>query len=109
MKNSGAPLTDEDMDEYHFQNESEILNDMAWTSIEPGVQEPNHPHNIRAISSGPEPIRLKLVSTGSLIPVLNGIMKHISHQKATFSFWENISMPSQLTRSVVDGNFFREL
>ena len=38
MKNSGAPLTDEDMDEYRFQNESEILNDLAWTSIEPGFQ-----------------------------------------------------------------------
>ena len=109
MKNSGAPLTDEDMDEYHFQNESEILNDLAWTSIEPGVQEPNHPHNIRAISSGPKPIRLKLIGTGSLIPVLNGIMKHISHRKATFSFLENISMPSQLIQSVADGNFFREL
>ena len=97
------------MDEYRFQNESEILNDLAWTSIEPGVQEPNHPHNIRAISSGPEPIRLELVSMGSLIPVLNGIMKHISHQKATFSFWENISMPSQLTQFLVHGNFFQEL
>ena len=53
MKNSGAPLTDEDMDQYRFQNESEILNDLAWTSIEPGVQEPNHPHNIRTISSWP--------------------------------------------------------
>ena len=52
MKNSGAPLTDEDMDEYRFQNELEILNELAWTSIEPGVQEPNRPH-IRAINSGP--------------------------------------------------------
>ena len=43
MKNSGAPLTDEDINEYFFQNESEILNQLAWTSIELEIQEPRFP------------------------------------------------------------------
>ena len=43
MKSLGAPLTDEDMNEYRFQNDSEILNELAWTSIEPGIQVPRFP------------------------------------------------------------------
>ena len=49
MKNSGAPLTDEDMNEYRFQNESEILNELAWTSIEPGIHGPYLSRNIPGI------------------------------------------------------------
>ena len=41
-------MTDEDMNEYRFQNESEILNELAWTSIEPEIQVPRFPLRYRA-------------------------------------------------------------
>ena len=101
-------MTDGDINGYHFQNKSEILNNLAWTNIEPGIQEPHHLYIIREISSGAEHLRLKLIGAGSLIPVSNDIMKHISNQAAKFSFWENISMLSQLERFLVGGKFSQE-
>ena len=49
MELSGAPLTDEDINKYHFWNETELLNDLAWTSIEPGIHGPYLSHNIPEI------------------------------------------------------------
>ena len=110
MKSLGAPLTDEDMNEYRFQNESEIFNELAWTSIEPGIQVPLP---LSAAKSAPNSRlyqkRLKWLVAGPWISVLNGIMKHISHRMAKFLFLANILMQSQLVRSLVNGNFFPEL
>ena len=92
------------MNEYRFQNESEILNELAWTSIEPGIQVPRFPQQSR-LDQG----RLEWLVAGPCVSRLNGIMKHILHRIATFSYLRNISMPSQLARSLVDGNFFQEL